>query len=196
MQRDSCFRGSSIMLKEKITFWAPFSCNWHRRLRVPAVDKLQERVDKRKTGKHARSPAVKKHPVATKGLKSYSRASERLGVGEGSSGVLLTTCSVWKLWGLRASMCKPLSSLPFFSPSLSLSLPFSLTHRQGRSFSVCAHILLGQHHLESTDTALIELSEGSSFSERMIALEGLHRLSSARSKEGETVKAFQPRLSE
>lgn len=136
MQRDGCFRGSSIMLKEKITFWAPFSCNWHRRLRVPAVDELQERVDKRKTGKHARSPAVKKHPVATKGLKTYSKASE--GVGEGSSGVLLTTCSVWKLWGLRASMCKPLSSLPFFSPSLSLSLSLSHTDRGGRSQS--AHI--------------------------------------------------------
>lgn len=83
MQRDGCFRGSSIMLKEKITFRAPFSCNWHRRLRAPAVDELQERVDKRKTGKHARSPAVKKHPVATKGLKTYSKGSEALGVEKG-----------------------------------------------------------------------------------------------------------------
>lgn len=133
MQRDGCFRGSSIMLKEKITFWAPFSCNWHRRLRVPAVDELQERVDKRKTGKHARSPAVKNTLLLPKGWKPIPKR-----VGEGSSGVLLTTCSVWKLWGLRASMCKPLSSLPFFSPSLSLSLSLSHTDRGGRSQS--AHI--------------------------------------------------------
>ncbi|CAB1418039.1 unnamed protein product [Pleuronectes platessa] len=33
------------------------------------------------------------------------------------------------------------------------------TGRQGRSFSVCAHIPLGQHLLESTDTALIDRAE-------------------------------------
>lgn len=195
MQRDGCFRGSSIMLKEKITFWAPFSCNWHRRLRVPAVDELQERVDKRKTGKHARSPAVKNTLLLPKGWKPIPKRVrdwewERGAVAFFWQPVQCGSCEAWE--HLCVSLCPPSpSSLhPSRSPFLSLS------HRQGRSFSVCAHIPLGQHHLESTDTALIELAEGSSFSERMIALKGLHRLSSARSKEGEKVKAFQPRLLE
>lgn len=70
----------------------------------------------------------------------------------------LTTCSLWN-WShppVCVSLCPP-------SPSLQPSLS---PHRQGRSFSVSAHTPLGQHHLESTDTELIERAEGSSFLER------------------------------
>lgn len=53
-----------------------------------------------------------------------------------------------------------LSPSPPLPPFLSLSLFLSLlTHRQGRSFSVSAHTPVGQHHLESTDTKLIERSK-------------------------------------
>lgn len=124
MQRDGCFRGSSIMLKEKITFWAPFSCNWHRRLRVPAVDELQERVDKRKTGKHARSPAVKNTLLLPRGWKPIPKRVrdwewERGAVAFFWQPVQCGSCEAWE--HLCVSLCPPSpSSLhPSRSPFLS-----------------------------------------------------------------------------
>lgn len=111
---------------------------------------------------------------------------ERRGMSElnrGANSVLLTTCSLLSCEALAhpplcVSVCPP-------SPSLQHSLS---SHRQGRSFSVSAHIPLGQHYLESTDTELIERAKGSSFFRAL--LKGFTGLSPVRGRDKQFEKAI------
>lgn len=145
---------------------------------------LANSATRSKTDKHRqprpRSPTRHVTPLRVKNLFGSGWKSERRGEERGKF------CSFDNLFavGLRGFSASPPLCVSVCPPSPSLQHPLS-SHRQGRSFSVSAHIPLGQHYLESTDTELIERAEGSSFFRAL--LKGFTGLSPVRGR-GKTVR--------
>lgn len=105
------------------TFGAPFTSNWHQRLGAPQLVNSSKECT---TEKHAQKRCFFFGRVATKWVETismqWSKWESSEGKGASSDAVLLTTCSVWSCEAGLERIYKPLSSLPSFSPSLSLFL--------------------------------------------------------------------------